>query len=99
MGNVEFDEEKSANDFTSRRLFNEAAVPGMSRFLIKWKVVKSPREAKWVMIFVIIVSLGVSAYLLITTFFPNAFTVSKNTAPAQSQLLKNRQAANAASNS
>ncbi|GEM_PF-4133799 len=83
MGNVQFDEEKAtSSSFTSRSIFGEQVEPTMSRLFRKWGIISKPSQAKWVMILIIVVCLGISAYLMTVTLLP-AGSGTPNKTPQQ----------------
>lgn len=65
MSNVEFDE--SSNVFTSRRILGEEIVPGMVKGLQKMGVVKSPAQAKYILVGIALTSTLLT--ILILSFF------------------------------
>ncbi len=69
MSNVEFDE--NVNTFTSRRILGEEVVPGMVKSLQNMGVVKSPTQAKYILI-------GIAAASVILTILILVFFVFNN---------------------
>lgn len=72
MPNVQFDETDSG--ITSRKVFGEPAVPGMVNLLTKAGLVKDKKNAKLILIGIILVCLGITVYLLsysIPKLFPS----------------------------
>ena len=71
--NVQFDEDKEMAQFTSRKIFGQETVPGMSRFLIKIGLAKTGKQAEHWMIAIVCICLLIIVYSMITLFSPGFF--------------------------
>jgi hypothetical protein len=66
MAQVEFEEEKNA--FTSRKIIGQPVTPSTARLLRKLGLVKDENQAKYVMVAIMLICFGVTAYEIITNF-------------------------------
>ena len=89
MSDVQFEENLTANDsFLSRKILGDHMMPALARFLIKIGVVKTQKQAKYVMLVCIFVCLTITLYFSWPLLFGNHFFESHNNTP-QSQAIIN----------
>ena len=89
MSDVQFEEDLTTNNsFLSRKILGDHMMPAMARFLIKIGVVKTQKQAKYVMFACICVCLAITVYFSWPLVFGNHFFESHSNAP-QSQAIIN----------
>ncbi len=64
MSDVQFEEDKNGlGGFTSRKILGAAITPSMARGLMKFRIVKTPKQAQYLMIGIIIICLALISYI------------------------------------
>ncbi len=69
MSTIQFDEENNQH-YTSRRILGERVQPKMVSTLLKLGVIKSEKQAGYVLLGIAIVAFALSAYLIFTVVLP-----------------------------
>ena len=83
MSDVQFEEENNSgsNIFTSRKILGVAVVPGMAKGLIRLGLVKTQKQAEYVMFGIIIVCVAIIIYFN----FPQYFRFGTKSTPQDTQ--------------